>query len=86
MCVCVCVCVCVRARACVRKEFILNFTENFTKISAESPLYWEVPSYRHLSVYTSNISYLITQSRPNRPGSQSHKHHRHHNHNIYNIH
>jgi len=38
-------------------------------------------------LYTSNISHLITQSRPNRPGSQSHKHHHHHhNHNIYNIH
>jgi hypothetical protein len=38
-------------------------------------------------VYTSNISHLITQSRPNHFGSQSHKHHHHHhNHNISNIH
>ena len=33
-------------------------------------------------VYTSNISYLITQSQPNCLGSPSHKHHYHHNHNI----
>ena len=42
MCVCVCVCVCV----CTHMMFILKFTEIFTKISAESPLYREVLSYR----------------------------------------
>jgi len=76
-------------------RYIGNFQVNFfflyiytgsTKISAESLLYWKVPSYRHIPIYTSNISHIITQSQPNRLESQSHKHHPHHNHNIYNIH